>query len=41
MATKNIVPRTGSQGQLGTDTKPWKRVVADSGSFDYISGSYL
>ena len=39
MATKNIVPRTGSQGQLGTDAKPWKHHIADSGSFQLISGS--
>ena len=39
MATKNIVPRTGSQGQLGTDAKPWKHHIADSGSFELISGS--
>ena len=39
MATKNLVPRTGSQGQLGTDAKPWKHHIADSGSFELISGS--
>ena len=39
MATKNIVPRTGSQGQLGTTSKPWKHQIADTGSFSLISGS--
>ena len=39
MATKNIVPRTGSEGQLGKASKPWKMVVADSASFQQISGS--
>ena len=41
MATKNIVPRTGSQGQIGTVSKPWKLAIFDSGSFEQISGSIL
>ena len=38
MATRNFVPRSGSEGQLGTVAKPWGKVVADTlvGS---ISGS--
>ena len=38
MATRNFVPRSGSEGQIGTDAKPWGKVVADTlvGS---ISGS--
>ena len=38
MATRNFVPRSGSEGQLGTDAKPWSKIVADTlvGS---ISGS--
>ena len=41
MATKNIVPRTGSQGQIGTVSKPWKQAIFDTGSFEQISGSIL
>ena len=38
MATRNFVPRSGSEGQLGTVEKPWSKIVADTlvGS---ISGS--
>ena len=38
MATRNFVPRSGSEGQIGTAAKPWGKVVADTlvGS---ISGS--
>ncbi len=38
MATRNFVPRSGSEGQIGTVAKPWGKVVADTlvGS---ISGS--
>jgi len=39
MATKNLVPRTGSQGGIGTDTKPWKEAIFSTGSFQLISGS--
>ena len=39
MATRNIVPRTGSQGGIGTDSKPWKEAIFDTGSFQFISGS--
>ena len=31
MATKNLVPRTGSQGGIGTDTKPWKEAIFSTG----------
>ena len=49
MATRNFVPRSGSEGQIGTVTKPWGKVVADTligsisgsatstGSFGYLS----
>ena len=49
MATRNFVPRSGSEGQIGTVAKPWSKVVADNlvgnfsgsavstGSFGYIS----
>ncbi len=35
MATRNFVPRSGSEGQLGTVAKPWGKVIADTlvGSF--------
>tara|TARA_B100000287_G_scaffold340211_1_gene326585 strand:+ start:769 stop:1221 length:453 start_codon:yes stop_codon:yes gene_type:complete len=33
MATRNIVPRTGSQGQIGTTTKKWLKHIAVTGSF--------
>ena len=38
MATRNFVPRSGSEGQIGTVAKPWGKVIADTlvGS---ISGS--
>ena len=39
MATKNIVPRTGSQGGIGTDAKPWKEAIFDTGSYGVISSS--
>jgi hypothetical protein len=41
MATRNIVPRTGSQGQIGTDAKPWSKHIADTGSFSVFSGSFI
>ena len=41
MATKNIVPRTGSQGGIGTDSKPWKEAIFSTGSFQYISSSLI
>ena len=49
MATRNFVPRSGSEGQIGTVEKPWGKVVADNlvgnfsgsatstGSFGYLS----
>ena len=39
MATRNFVPRSGSQGQIGTTAKPWGVVVADIGHFATLSGS--
>ena len=41
MATKNIVPRTGSQGQLGTESNPWKAIHADTGSLSLVSGTVV
>ena len=38
MATRNLVPRTGSQGQIGTVSKPWKQAIFDTGSFQVIKG---
>jgi len=39
MATRNFVPRSGSEGQIGTSAKPWGVVVADIGHFATVSGS--
>ena len=39
MSTRNFVPRSGSEGQIGTSTKPWGVVVADIGHFATVSGS--
>ncbi len=39
MATRNFVPRSGSEGQIGTQAKPWGVVVADIGHFATLSGS--
>ena len=39
MATRNFVPRSGSQGQIGTTTKPWDKVIAITSSFNVHSGS--
>ena len=39
MATRNFVPRSGSEGQIGTSAKPWGVVVADIGHFANVSGS--
>ena len=39
MSTRNFVPRSGSEGQLGTQDKPWGVVVADIGHFATLSGS--
>ena len=36
MATRNIVPRTGSQGQLGTEAKRWLKAMAVTGSFNRL-----
>ena len=39
MATRNFVPRSGSEGQIGTQEKPWGVVVAEIGHFATVSGS--
>jgi len=39
MATRNFVPRSGSQGQIGTIVKPWDKVIAITSSFSVHSGS--
>ncbi|MAR21696.1 MAG: hypothetical protein CMD25_07105, partial [Flavobacteriales bacterium] len=39
MPTKNIVPRSNKEGQLGTNAKKWDKVIAHSGSFETVSGS--
>ncbi len=39
MATRNFVPRTGSEGQIGTTVKPWDKVIAITSSFSVHSGS--
>ena len=49
MSTKNIVPRTGSQGEIGTSAKPWKTAHIDevtasiglSGTFLYGDGTSI
>ena len=49
MATKNIVPRTGSEGEIGTSSKPWSKAHIDeltssigvSASYFYGDGSNL
>mgnify|MGYP003626676221 FL=1 len=38
MATRNFVPRSGSEGQIGTLTKPWGKVVTDT-LIGSVSGS--
>lgn len=39
MSTKNIVPRTGSEGSIGTSEKPWGSGIFDTGSFGLVSSS--
>jgi hypothetical protein len=39
MATRNIVPRSTGEGQLGTTTKKWGNINALTGSFGALSGS--
>ena len=39
MATRNFVPRSGSEGQIGTTVKPWDKVIAITSSFSVHSGS--
>ena len=39
MSTRNFVPRSGSEGQIGTQAKPWGAVIADIGHFATLSGS--
>ena len=49
MATKNIVPRTGSEGEIGTSAKPWKTAhinevtasIGLSGTFLYGDGTSI
>jgi hypothetical protein len=41
MATKNIVPRTGSEGEIGTSSKPWSKAHIDEVTATQISSSYL
>ena len=36
MATKNLVPRTNNEGELGISTRKWKGINAVSGSFEEI-----
>jgi hypothetical protein len=39
MATKNVVPRTGSEGEIGTSAKPWNKVHAQEVSASSVSVS--
>ena len=41
MATKNIVPRTGSEGEIGTSSKPWSKAHIDEVTATQVSSSYL
>ena len=41
MATKNIVPRTGSEGEIGTSSKPWSKAHIDELTATQVSSSYL
>ena len=41
MATRNIVPRTGSEGQLGTESKKWLKAIAVTGSFDKLEADVV
>ena len=41
MATKNIVPRSDKEGQLGTNAKQWNKVIAHTGSFQAVSSSLI
>ena len=41
MATRNFVPRSGSEGQIGTTVKPWDKVIAITSSFSVHSGSII
>lgn len=41
MATRNIVPRTGSEGQLGTESKKWLKAIAVTGSFDKLEANVV
>jgi len=42
MATKNIVPRTGSEGEVGTSAKPWDKAHIDEVSASIgLSGAFL
>jgi len=39
MATKNFVPRSTGEGQIGTDSKKWNKHIAISGAYSYVSAS--
>ena len=42
MATKNIVPRTGSEGEVGTSAKPWSKAHIDELTSSIgVSASYF
>ena len=41
MATKNIVPRTDNEGQIGRGSKRWAQGNFVTGSFGLISGSLI
>jgi hypothetical protein len=41
MATKNIVPRTGSEGEIGTSSKPWNKGHINELTAVQLSSSYL
>ena len=41
MATKNIVPRTNNEGQLGRGSKRWAQGNFVTASFTYMSGSLI
>jgi len=36
MATRNLVPRSGSEGSVGTNSKPWGSMIANIGHFNSI-----
>ena len=40
MAIKNLVPRNDKEGKLGVESKKWKEVHAETGSFERIEGTF-